>query len=200
MLDKKRYLFRSLEKKIGKLFSYLPLHPNHYTSLALVFALFSSFFLIYQDYILTIIFFLMAGFLDLVDGSVARYKGLESKEGAYLDTIFDRYVENILLISFLFLPLPRILIPSKTWILLIVFGSLMTTYSKAAAKEKELTDQELKGGLFSRGERIITILISLILAIVDSSLFLTTYCLILIAVLVNITAFQRIFSAIKKSR
>jgi phosphatidylglycerophosphate synthase len=200
MLDKKRYLFKSWEKKIGKLFSSLSLTPNHYTCLAVVFALISFYFLMNQDFILTITFFLIAGFLDLVDGAVARYKGLESKVGAYLDTIFDRYVENILLIGFLFLPLPEIIFPSYVWVTLIIFGSLMTTYSKAAAKEKELVNQELKGGLFSRGERIIFILISLLFAIIESSLLWTTYCLILIAVLVNVTAFQRIFSAIQKNR
>jgi len=155
MLDTKRYLFKGLEKKIGMIFSSLPFTPNHYTIASIFFALGSFYFLINQELVLTIILFLIAGFLDLVDGSVARYKGLESKMGAYLDTIVDRYVENFLLIGMFFLPLPIIFLPAKIWIALIIFGSLMTTYSKAAAKEKELTDQELKGGLFSRGERII---------------------------------------------
>ena len=152
------------------------------------------------ELILTIILFLIAGFLDLIDGSVARYRGVEGKMGAYLDTIVDRYVEGILLIGMFFLPLPEILLPAKIWISLIIFGSLMTTYSKAAAKEKELTNQELKGGLFSRGERIISLLTSLILGVIDPSFVCTTYLLILIAILANITAIQRINSAIQKNR
>ena len=200
MLDTKRYLFKSLEKKIGSLFSVLPLTPNHYTFTSILFASASFYFLIKQRLILTIVLFLVAGFLDLVDGAVARYKCSESKMGAYLDTVVDRYVEGILLIGMLFLPLPVILLPAKIWIALIIFGSLMTTYSKAAAKEKELTDQELKGGLFSRGERIISLLISLVLGIINPSFVWTTYLLILIAVLVNITAIQRINSAIQKNK
>ena len=161
MLDTKRYLFKGLEKKIGIFFSALPFTPNHYTFASVFFALGSFYFLTKQELVLTIILFLIAGFLDLVDGAVARHKGVESKMGAYLDTIIDRYVEVILLMGMFFLPLPEILLPAKIWISLIIFGSLMTTYSKAAAKEKELTNQELKGGLFSRGERIIFLLVSL---------------------------------------
>ena len=200
MLDTKRHLFRGLEKKIGAFFSHLPFTPNHYTFTAILFALGSFYFLIKQKLILAIILFLIAGFLDLVDGAVARYRGIESKMGAYLDTIIDRYIEGILLIGLFFLPLPEILLPAKIWIALIIFGSLMTSYSKAAAKEKELTSQELIGGLFSRGERIIFLLISLILGVIDPSFMCTTYLLILIAALVNITAIQRISSAIQRNK
>ena len=200
MLDTKRYLFKGLEKKIGAFFSALPFTPNHYTFSSIFFALGAFSFLIKQELISAIILFLIAGFLDLVDGAVARHKGMESKMGAYLDTIIDRYVEGILLIGMLFLPLPEVLLPAQIWIALIIFGSLMTTYSKAAAKEKELTNQELKGGLFSRGERIIFLLSSLVLGVIDPSFLRTTYLLILVAVLVNITAFQRINSAIQKNR
>lgn len=200
MLDTKRSLFKGFEKKIGSLFSKLPFHPNHYTLSSIFFALIATYFLIQEKLLLTVFFFLIAGFLDLIDGAVARYKGIASNMGAYLDTIVDRYVENILLIGFLFLPLPSILFPSYAWIALIIFGSLMTTYSKAAAKEKELVNQELKGGFFSRGERIISILLSLILGIFDSSYIWTTYVLIFIAILVNITALQRINSAIRRNK
>jgi len=199
MLDVKRYLFKNLEKKIGAFFSFLPFTPNHYTFASIFFSLGSFYFLVKQELVLVIILFLIAGFLDLIDGPVARHREIESKMGAYLDTIVDRYVEGILLIGMFFLPLPEILFPAKIWIALILFGSLMTTYSKAAAKEKELTNQELKGGLFSRGERIIFLLISLVLGIIDPSFIYTTYLLILIAILVNVTAVQRISSAIQKN-
>ncbi len=198
MLDSKRYLFKKLEEKIGVLFSSLPFTPNHYTFSAIFIALTSFYFLLKEKLILAIILFLVAGFFDLIDGAVARHRGVASKMGAYLDTIFDRYVEGILLIGLLFLPLPEVFLPAKIWIALIIFGSLMTTYSKAAAKEKELTKQELKGGLFSRGERIIFLFLSLASGIIDTSYTWTVYFLILIAVLVNITAIQRIISAIQK--
>ena len=112
-----------------------------------------------------------------------------------MDTICDRYVEGFLLFGMLFLPLPKILLPGYAWVFLILFGSLLTTYAKATAKEKELVAQELKGGLLSRAERLILLITSLILGIFNFSWM--TYLLILIAILTNFTAFQRINSAIK---
>ena len=195
MLDLYKDSFKKLEKKVGEIFSFFPISPNQYTLISILFAIFSFYFLIKQNLILAIIFFLIASFLDFVDGAIARYKNISTKIGAYLDTICDRYVEGILLLGMLFLPLPKILLPAYVWIFLILFGSIMTTYAKAAAKEKELVKQELKGGLLSRAERIISLIISLILGIFNVSWM--TYLLITIALLTNFTALQRILTAIK---
>ena len=195
MLDLQRDLFKKVEKIVGKIFSSLPITPNQYSLISIIFVLISFYFLIKHNLILAIPFFLIASFLDFVDGAVARYKGISTKVGAYLDTICDRYVEGFLLFGMLFLPLPKILLPGYAWVFLILFGSLLTTYAKAAAKEKELVAQELKGGLLSRAERLILLITSLILGIFNFSWM--TYLLILIAILTNFTAFQRINSAIK---
>ena len=198
MLDLHRNSFKGLEKYIGKTFSVLPMTPNQYTLASVLFAFCALYFLIQQSIILAIPFFMIAGFLDLIDGAVARYKKASTKTGAYLDTIVDRYVEGILLLGMLFLPLPEIFLPGYIWIFLILFGSMITTYAKAAAKEKELTNLELKGGILSRGERIILLALALILGIF--SFLWMVHLLIIIAALANITALQRIVSAIKTSR
>ncbi len=195
MLDLYKEKFKKIEAKVGKIFSVFPFSPNQYTLFSLVCASGTFYFLIKQNLILAILFFLAAGFLDFIDGAVARYKNIPTKIGAYLDTICDRYVEGILILGMLFLPLPKIFLPHYVWIFLIFFGSLMTTYAKAAAKEKELARHELKGGLISRGERIILFLASLVLGIFNY--YSMTYLLILVAILVNFTALQRIHSAIK---
>jgi len=197
MLDLYKNKFKKIEIIVAKFFSGFPLTPNQYTLISVIFAFISLYFLIKQNLLLALIFFLIAGFLDFIDGAVARYKNIVTKIGAYLDTIVDRYIEGFLLFGMLFLPLPKILVAGYIWIFLILFGSLLTTYAKAAAKEKELVTKELKGGLLSRGERIILLLISLILGIIDPTFIWMTYLLILIAVLTNFTALQRIHSAIK---
>jgi hypothetical protein len=74
----------------------------------------------------------------------------------------------------------------------------MTTYVKAAAKEKELVLEELKGGIFSRGERLIFLILSLILG--KFSYYWMGYLLILIAILTNISVIQRIFLALKPQK
>lgn len=197
MLDLWRSSFSFLEKRVGKIFSIFPLKPNHWTLLSIFFAFFYLFFLWKGKLNFALFCFFISSFLDFVDGAVAREKGLATKKGAYWDTISDRYVEAIFLLGFLLLPLPKIILPSFFWIFLILFGSIMTTYAKAAAKEKELVEKELKGGLISRGERLILIFLSLFLF--NFNPFWTSQLLILIAILTNFTALQRIFFAFKQS-
>jgi len=195
MLEEKREKFKRISNWTGSIFSKLGLTPNQYTLISLVFVLVSFYFLIKERLILALIFFLLAAFLDFIDGAVAKFLEKKTKKGAYLDTISDRYVEGIILLGFLFLPLADFLLPAKIWIFLAFFGSLMTTYSKAAAKEKELTQAELKKGLLGRAERIILISLAIFLGIFNLSWML--YPIIFLAVFSNLTALQRIYLSLK---
>ncbi len=196
MLDTKRHWFKDLEKIVGKVFGILPLTPNQYTYLSGFFALVGLWFMFKTDLVWAIAFFLIAAGLDFVDGAVARAKNMSSKVGAYLDTVFDRYVEGIIFFGMFFLPLPTVFIPGQAWVYLAIFGSVVTTYVKAAAKEKDLVNQELKGGLLSRGERLILIFIALVLGVMYPDYLYMTYVVAIIAVLANFTAIQRFQSAI----
>jgi len=195
MLAENREKFKKIEVKTGKIFSKLGLTPNQYTLISLFFVLISFYFLIRVDLVLALIFFLLATILDFIDGAVARFTKKATKKGAYLDTISDRYIEGIILLGFLFLPLADFLLPAEIWIFLAFFGSLMTTYAKAAAKEKELITEELKKGLFGRAERVILISLAMFLGIFNLSWLL--YPIIFLAVFSNITTLQRIYLALK---
>ena len=197
MLDAKRDSFKWLEKNLGKIFSYLPISPNQWTLISILAGLGSFYYLMKQNLILAIISIVIAAFADYINGIIARYRNIYTKIFTYLDTIADRYVDGLILLGMLFLPLPKILLPAYVWIFLILFGSLATAFAKAATKEKELVNQELKGGFITRSERIFLILISLFLGLYDKSLVSMTYLLILITVLTNFTALQRVYSAVK---
>jgi len=199
MLDLKREWFKSEERFIGRTLGKLPITPNQWTTLSIIFAFAGLYFIINFDFVSAFAAFFIAGILDFVDGSVARAKNMSSNTGAYIDTVVDRYVEGIMLLGLFFISLPEIILPSSVWIFLALFGSIVTTYAKAAAKEKELVDQELKGGLMSRGERIILIFMIFIL-LAFSQAYIATIILIIIAVLSNFTALQRFFSAIEKNK
>jgi phosphatidylglycerophosphate synthase len=197
MLDTKRSWFKDLEKIVGKMFGVLPLSPNQYTLLSGVMAIISAYFIVKELFWWAIVFFLIASFLDFVDGAVARAKNKSTKVGGYLDTIFDRYVEGIILLGLLFVDLPSIFnVAGYVWVYLVMFGSVVTTYAKAAAKEKDLVNQELKGGLMSRAERLILIFIALVLAAMYPDYNYTVVVLFIIAILANFTAVQRVWSAI----
>jgi phosphatidylglycerophosphate synthase len=195
MLEEKREKFKKIENKIGKIFSKLGPSPNQYTLNSIFFGFFCFLFLLYRNFSLAFVFFLISAFLDFVDGAVARYSNRVTKKGAYLDTISDRFVEGLIFLGFLSLPLPKFIIEAKYWIFLAFFGSLMTTYAKAAAKEKELISQELKKGFFGRGERMILITVTILLGIFNQNLMI--YPISLLAVLSNLTTIQRIVLALK---
>jgi phosphatidylglycerophosphate synthase len=198
MLSENRKKFEIISEKIGKIFSKTGLSPNTFTLISLFFAIISSLFLIKINLILASVFFLFAAFLDLIDGAVAKFTNSATKKGAYLDTIFDRYVEGIILLGFLFLPLQKIYLDAKLWIFLSLFGSFMSTYAKAAGKEKDILKEELKKGLLERPERLFLIFLSLILGIFNFSWMI--YPIIFLAIFSNFTAVQRIYTIIVIAR
>ena len=198
MIEQYREKFKKISDWTGNIFSRLGLTPNQYTLLSLFSAVIVFYFLIKADLILALIFFSSAALLDFIDGAVARFLRKETKKGAYLDTVCDRYVEGIVLAGFLFLSLPDFLVPVNLWIFLAFFGSLMTTYAKAAAKEKELVSQEMKKGFFGRPERILLIGLAIFLGIFNFNWII--YPIIILAVFSNITALQRIFLVLEPSK
>ena len=180
---------------IGTVFSKIPLAPNQWTGLSLRIAFIAAFTLASEMFFIAAFLFLIAGFLDVVDGAVARSRGMVTKWGAYLDTITDRYMEFLLVIPLFFIPLPQIQVlgfapPLNFWIAVYLFGAMMTTYAKATAKEKELGIPEIRGGVIERAERVALLIIGILAAGYD--LTYLSYMVVLLAVLANISALQRI--------
>ena len=194
-LYKRREKFGGLSIRIGMVFSKLGMSPNQWSLISILPALAAVWFLVKEQFISAALLFIIAAFIDMVDGSVARVTGRVTKFGAYLDTVIDRYVEALIVFGLLFASLPGFHLPAYAWIFLYFFGGLMTTYAKAAAKEKELIHEgaELKGGLMERAERLIILFIGILLAAFD--IYLLTYIVVILAVLTNISALQRIWIA-----
>ncbi|MCS7134774.1 MAG: CDP-alcohol phosphatidyltransferase family protein [Candidatus Pacearchaeota archaeon] len=196
MLEKEK--FNNFSIKIGNLLKKFGISPNMWTFFALVFALVSAFFIINQKFFVASLFFFLSALADFFDGSVARATNKTTLFGAYFDTIIDRYVEAIILFSFLFLPLPSIFFESKVWIFLALFGGLMTTYAKAAAKEKDILEKELPTNVFGRAVR--TFLLFFAIFFSSFSLVYTTYVILLLSLVSNFTALERISRILKKSK
>ncbi len=195
MLDLHRNLFRGMESKTAEIFAVFPFTPNQYTGFSILMILVCDYFIFSQNYWAALLFFAVSSALDFVDGAVARKKNLATKKGAYWDTVADRYVEAVLLFGLLFAGLPIFYLPASAWIFLALFGSMMTTYAKAAAKEKELSYAELKGGLMSRAERLA--IYAAIIVLLGLSSQWAVILLAILAVLANFTALQRIANALR---
>ena len=127
---------------------------------------------------------ILAAVLDAIDGSLARLQNRVTRFGAFLDSTIDRFSEAVLLLGALIYYLNQG--QARTEIILLfvaLFGSLLVSYTKARG---EAIGVPVKGGLLSRFERIVILIIAMLLNELTVALWI-------LAVLTNVTAIQRIW-------
>lgn len=183
--------------KIGSLFSKLGLNPSTWTVISIIPALVGFYFFTNRELVLGLLSFILAAFFDVIDGAVARVTGQVSKIGGFLDTVIDRVVEILFFLSLVFLELPDFyFIPISFWIVLITGGSLLVSYTKAAASYKGIltTEEELKnlGGLMERFERMSLLFLGILLVILFGEEWILTWTIVLVTILILFTFIQRI--------
>ncbi len=179
--------------KVGIIFAKLGIPPNGWTLLTIIPALLAFWMLVNEQFLYAAGWFIIAAFIDVVDGAVARVTGRATRFGAYLDAAMSRYVEGIIIFGLLFASLPGFIVPAYAWIFLCFFGSFMTAHAKSLAKEKDILEKGLGGGLLERTESVLILFAGILLA-AYKPLYLV-YVVAILAVLSNITALQGIWSA-----
>jgi CDP-diacylglycerol---glycerol-3-phosphate 3-phosphatidyltransferase len=144
---------------------------------------------------------LVSGFIDTLDGSLARKTEQKTRSGAFLDSVFDRYSDFFMVLGIWF----YYQIHPHSWpslIVLVLFfflsGAFLVSYSRARGESLGFS---VSLGLFSRGERVIflgigSIVNDLILSFFSApagfpDLILFTM-LVLLALGTHLTALQRI--------
>lgn len=134
---------------------------------------------------------LFAGTLDILDGRVARGGNGASPRGAFLDSVMDRYAEFISYAGLIVLFAHG----WRVWaVLLAVLGGVMVSYTRARGEGLGVSCEI---GWLQRPERFVLLGFGSIFgSIVDHLLgtdeLLLTVTVVLLAVLSNITALQRI--------
>lgn len=138
---------------------------------------------------------LIAGSLDVVDGRVARRTGTGSQQGAFLDSVVDRYADTFAYIGLA-------IYFHDSWILWItlfgLLGGSMVSYARARA---EALGAECRVGMLQRPERTVILGFGTMFSVlidhmtgpwwgVDNGLLVLT--LIVIAVLSNVSAVHRV--------
>src|SRR5581483_2020822 len=127
------------------------------------------------------------GTFDILDGALARSTHRSYPYGAFLDSTLDRYAEGAVYlgIAVYFAGTPG---PYQRWLILATVaalaGSFLVSYVRARAQRLGFTCET---GLFARPERVVLTVIGLLLG----GVWLDGVVVIL-AVLTNITALQRI--------
>lgn len=162
--------------------------PNVLTILGLVFIIVGSFFLIYGYLFTSGIFILVGNICDALDGYLARKYNQQTKFGAFLDSVIDRYSDIVPMFAILYLYREDTFIFSITS--LSIIGSFMTSYTRARAEGLSV---DCKVGIMERPERSIILILSLLSGFV-------IYGITLIAIFSNITTFQRIHYFYKQTK
>ena len=181
MLNNLRESLRPHLEKIGKAFASTGLSPNVWTGVGLVFAFLSA--LVYGlniEFALIIggVLLLISGFFDIVDGQVARVTKKTSKQGGFLDSVFDKISEVAIFTGILIggYAQPHL-------VLLAITLSLLVSYTRARAESLGVTLQGI--GIGERAERL------LVIAIIGMIGFME-YAVIIVIIIATITLIQRI--------
>ena len=154
---------------------------------------------------------LVAGLFDMIDGRLARVGKMESRFGAMLDSVLDRYSEMVMFLGICYYLVAQNYFLSSLFAFIAMIGSLMVSYVRARAEGLGI---ECKNGLMQRPERILLVGISAILCgilkeytgefkttvmgiPIFESITVFTLPIIALAILSNWTAVQRLMEAKK---
>ncbi len=150
-----RHVFKPYFEGVAK---YVGVHPNVITVSSLAFAALATWYFMQAEWLWGSILAAVAALIDGLDGAVARYWKKESKWGAYLDAITDRFVEAMILFGIGW--------GSGYWapIYIIMFASIMISYAKARAAMEIPVDNVNWPDLFERAERLILIIVGIPIA------------------------------------
>lgn len=144
---------------------------------------------------------LLGGAFDILDGRVARLSRLGSKFGAFYDSTLDRISETVVFLGLLSLYNDyRLELGDVGMIYLIMLamaGSQMISYTRARAEALGL---DCRVGLMPRAERIVLIGTSALFFGESNNGVVLKFVIAMLAILTNLTAFQRIIWVWKHAR
>jgi CDP-diacylglycerol--glycerol-3-phosphate 3-phosphatidyltransferase len=176
-------------------------HPNLLTTIGFAVTL-SSAVAFHEHYVRAAGFLiLLGGFFDILDGRIARLTSLGSKFGAFYDSTLDRISEIAVFLGMLSLYNDyRLQLGDVGMIYLIMLamaGSLMISYTRARAEALGL---DCRVGLMPRAERVVLIGCAALFFGESWDGLVLKVVIVVLAVLTNLTAFQRIVWVYKHAR
>ncbi|MFX0168793.1 MAG: archaetidylinositol phosphate synthase [Candidatus Hodarchaeota archaeon] len=188
---------------IARFFARSKISPNAVTLLGPLIATFAAWMYYQQQLFVALLLLFLSGFVDALDGAIARATGKTSAFGGVLDSICDRYSDAILLFGIV---LGGWISPF--WGILAIVGSLLVSYARARAEAAGVT--QLGIGLAERPERLIIIMVATLLqyltvlgllisppVLLDLTNWLA-YGVILVAILAHVTVIQRTIVAYRQ--
>jgi CDP-diacylglycerol--glycerol-3-phosphate 3-phosphatidyltransferase len=161
--------------------------PNQLTALGFALNIVAAVLIARESFVAAGVIFLVGSLVDIMDGALARLRGQASTFGAFIDSTTDRISEGFVLGACAIVFSHQ----GRTWALAAVFvalvGSFLISYTRARAEALGLDG---KAGLMGRGERVVLLGATLLLAPLGA----LPYGMALLAALTCLTVVQRIGS------
>lgn len=188
--DRMRVRFKSTLDRVGAFLLSLGLTPNSMTLIGLVGQFIAAIFLSRGMFFIAGLILLVMVPFDALDGTMARLQGSASTFGAFFDSVMDRYAELLLFGGLLV----YYTVDQNPWMIVMVFiaagGSLMVSYTRARAGALGI---EAKVGILTRVERYLVLIPTILIGYPQIGV-------IIVALLANFTAIQRIWFVYRSSR
>jgi len=173
-----------LKKFIDPLARKINIKPNYLTILGLLVALVAAYMFASGSLIWGGIFLALSGFLDIIDGAVARNNNSTTKFGGFLDSTADRFSDAFLIIGIIYGGFVG-------WFfgILALHASLSVSYVRARA---EVEGIPCGVGIAERAERMVILMFGAFLGAFFGSNIMSI-AVILIMVLGYFTVLQRVY-------
>ena len=179
-----------LRRKLLKPFI-VNIDPNVVTVLAFIVALFAGLFFYYNYVYAGVLFILLNGFFDILDGEIAKKYKRTSKLGDFLDHTLDRLSDIVILLGITW----STYVPDFYGYLLIIMTLLI---SYLGTQAHALTKKRDYGGLIGRADRLFLLIVFGLLTAVDSNMLCYGVLVLLgLSVITFIQRFYKIYSDLK---
>ncbi len=154
-------------------FAKLGLHPTVFTVIGLLLSISTGIFLIAGNFLIAFILIWFGGAMDFIDGGVARYRKLDSKQGSFLDSIFDRIsdvaVFGGMILSFIPHPVTSEPIRQVDPISGIIMLGAALLISYIRAKGESVGVKKMAMGIMERAERWIVLMVLMFVVLLEPS-------------------------------
>lgn len=167
------------------------INPNYVSILGLVVAGIAG-YLFYIDWILVAgLFVLLNGFLDMLDGEIAKKYKTSSKLGDFIDHTFDR-LSDVLILSGIAMNYTVPVLIGFSLVIITLLVSYLGTQAHA------LTGKRLYAGIVGRSDRLILIFIfSFMTMFYSLSLYYGVIILLTLSLITFIERFYDIYNELK---
>jgi phosphatidylglycerophosphate synthase len=191
LLGRLRARYEAAMQPIGRGLGKIGVTPNAISTLSLVIAVLAAVAYASRAPVLGAVGLLVSGFVDMLDGTVARATGAVTRFGAVYDPVLDRYAEFAVLFGMGYGGLV-----GWVWVVFSLFGMVMASYVRARA-ESAGGLESCSVGIAERQEKIILLVIGSLVQPFFS--FGLSIAVVIVGLLSHVTAAQRLRFTLKQT-